>query len=217
MWTITRLTELERLEMTLSNSEKRFKLKSFIEYLINNNLPSLIVSILAFAVSIIGTLIIPWCKERRNNKKLKNELDNFRGMLENEYTNELNKEIDKSSQDSSTFNEVKIKYILAKSDKLRYMKENELIYVTSENQIKLIRLVEFTLTYYQDISSILSIYPTPSANEENLKEIDKLKINALVSLKKLYLKNIKKYVNFEIDFITSGNETYEFLKNIKEL
>lgn len=203
--------------MTLSNSEKRFKLKSFIEYLINNNLPSLIVSILAFAVSIIGTLIIPWCKERRNNKKLKNELDNFRGMLENEYTNELNKEIDKSSQDSSTFNEVKIKYILAKSDKLRYMKENELIYVTSENQIKLIRLVEFTLTYYQDISSILSIYPTPSANEENLKEIDKLKINALVSLKKLYLKNIKKYVNFEIDFITSGNETYEFLKNIKEL
>lgn len=65
-------------------------MRIFFEYLINNNLPSLIVSILAFIVSITGTLVIPWCKDEKEKEQLQQELDKLKKMLVEEYNVQIN-------------------------------------------------------------------------------------------------------------------------------
>lgn len=201
--------------MALPNSEKRFNLKSFIEYLINNNLPSLIVSILAFAVSIIGTLIIPLCKSRKEKKQLQQELVNFKKMLVKEYLKEFTDLVDIIRETKS--------YLLSdvalqlegisgkKTVRLKYMLENELIYISSQNQFKLIRMAEFTMAYFTTTQKILD---THSFNLDKSKS-EALKAEELKRLTDTYLLKIEKYANLETDYLVSEKEMEEIEDKIR--
>lgn len=181
-------------------------MKSFIEYLISNNLPSLIVSVLAFIVSITGTLIIPWRKDKKEKKQLQHELDNFKNMLVEEYLKEFTELVDKVRDTKS--------YLLSdaatqleiisgkKTVRLKYMLENELIYLSSENQFKLIRMTQFTMAYFANTQKILNVYSFNS-NENKGEE---LKVEELNKLTDAYLLKIEKYANLETDYLVSEKE-----------
>lgn len=190
-------------------------MKFFFEYLINNNLPSLIVSVLAFIVSITGTLIIPWCKDEKEKEQLQQELDNFKKMLVEEYLEEFTELIDEIfetksyllSDVASQLEEISGK----KTKRLKYMLENELIYLSSKNQFKLIRMAEFTMAYFTNTQKILEVY-SPNLDRSKSEE---LKIKELKRLADNYLSKVEEYANLETDYLVSEDKMERIKKKIR--
>lgn len=174
---------------------------------------SAVVSLIALVVSITGTLIIPLWNQRKKDKQLKNEIKKFQQMIETEYVSDLNQEIDNLIQGSSNFSQQKFnsKFIDNNLKRLQYMLVNELIFVTSENQFKLIRMVEFTKMYYKNVDNIVKLYGIP----EESNKADTLKIKALVKIKILYKDKLEKYANLETDVLISNNELVEIQNEIR--
>jgi len=189
----------------------------FFEYLINNNLPSLIVSILAFIVSITGTLVIPWCKDEKEKEQLQQELDKFKKMLVEEYLEEFTELIDEIfetksyllSDVASQLEEISGK----KTKRLKYMLENELIYLSSKNQFKLMRMTEFTMAYFTNTQKILEVY-SPNLDRSKSEEI---KIKELKKLTDNYHLKIEEYANLETDYLVSEDKMERIKKKIRSV
>lgn len=192
-------------------------MRIFFEYLINNNLPSLIVSILAFIVSITGTLVIPWCKDEKEKEQLQQELDKFKKMLVEEYLEEFTELIDEIfetksyllSDVASQLEEISGK----KTKRLKYMLENELIYLSSKNQFKLMRMTEFTMAYFTNTQKILEVY-SPNLDRSKSEEI---KIKELKKLTDNYHLKIEEYANLETDYLVSEDKMERIKKKIRSV
>lgn len=192
-------------------------MRIFFEYLINNNLPSLIVSILAFIVSITGTLVIPWCKDEKEKEQLQQELDKLKKMLVEEYLEEFTELIDEIfetksyllSDVASQLEEISGK----KTKRLKYMLENELIYLSSKNQFKLMRMTEFTMAYFTNTQKILEVY-SPNLDRSKSEEI---KIKELKKLTDNYHLKIEEYANLETDYLVSEDKMERIKKKIRSV
>lgn len=117
-------------------------------------------------------------------------------MLFEEYVNPLVKLTDKL--DSKRKENYK-KEVLRIIKRLNYVLENEIAYLNSENQFKIIRMIEYTKSYLANIHKILTDYTYQSmqavANEEDMIQ-DRTKIKELT---KHYKDTIDKYSSLEID------------------
>lgn len=132
-----------------------------------------IVSIFALLISIAGTILIPWQKNKRKQKRLERELDNYKDMLEREYIKEFNDTIDyhhtrksyelyakdtTSDEYYETIRDFKDK-CNDKAVRLEYKLEEELTHLSSENQFKMVRMTQFTLMYFSTCLIILDVVP----------------------------------------------------------
>lgn len=175
-----------------------------------------ILSFIALIVSIGGSFYIPWKTKHNKNKRLEEELNNFKNILKNDYVGHLFIEIDKVVNGRTDRTRAQVQEMVRQdSYRLGKLKENELIYVTSDNQFKLIRMAEFAKTYLDKSQEVMKFTPASYiSNEENtdMVKVREMRLNGLLKLRQLYESKLEKYANLEVDSLIDREE-YEKMRN----
>lgn len=154
------------------------------------------VETLNFMLGAIVALIFPLINLSFKSFKKWNELRKIKKMLFEEYVNPLEKCTEKLDFKGKENYQKEVFRIIKR---LNYVLENEIAYLNSENQFKIIRMIEYTKSYLANIHKILMGYTYQSihaaANEEDMIQ-DRTKIKELT---KHYKDTIDKYSSLEID------------------
>jgi len=176
---------------------------------------SLTISGLSLIISIIGTIVIPYRQNKGKQKFLKNEMENFKRLMNHDYIIPLDELIE--SADSETIN----KFVKNKITKLNYLKTSEINYLTSENQFNIIRLIELVKSYYKLTSEITKMHTfMPSSNAENEKHnkianrVSNIQKSELKILKEKFHENKEKYISLQRDSLVDNSN--DFLKSVQE-
>lgn len=159
------------------------------------------LSIVSIVIAVIGTILVPILLPYFQNKKKQNQLDSE--MIRKEYTQKIDDIIEgyTFSTDQIFINEIE-----SKIDKLDKLENKELVYLTSENQFEMIRLVEFVKIYFEfakDIAKIkqnqIKILNNDSSDklQEVKEEVVKIKQNGLKNIKKEFHDKKNNYIKLE--------------------
>ena len=112
---------------------------------------STIIALSSLAVSIIGTLLVPYISNLYKNHRLKAEFKRFEELIKTEYLEEMNHFVDMYSDRTSDDFNVFLKEVQIRLERL---KQEEILYINSENQFKMIRLIELVKQYFKIMGKI---------------------------------------------------------------
>lgn len=169
---------------------------------------------ISLIVSIVGTILIPLIYTLIKIYLLKRELKSFEKLVEEDYIKKIDQLVEEYGYDSDRILNDEINN---KLQRIGLLKTEELIYLNSTNQFKMIRSVELVKSYLKNIKDITEIYffrqPFPSPDveaEEALKyeKTIKIKKEALVTLKSAYHNNKRDYIRLKRDYILTDTKKY---------
>lgn len=174
---------------------------------------------ISLIVSIVGTIIIPLIYSLIKLYLLKRELKSFERLVQEDYIKEVDDLIEKYGYDSDPIlnDEINSKLL-----RISFLKNEELIYLNTTNQFKMIRLIELVRSYLKNIKDITEIYffrqPFPSLDEQEQEAIKyeksiNIKKNALLTLKTAFHDNKRDYVLLKKDHLIT--DTNQFLDEIR--
>ncbi|MDT2814350.1 hypothetical protein P7H75_05785 [Vagococcus carniphilus] len=156
-------------------------------------------------LGIVSSLIIPVITSTVkyfNNKKSKKE---FINLIRKEYVEPLTSSYVKTYS-AEQYKERLKGEIGEVIKRLEYLKKNELIYLTTENQFYFLRVVEYTLSLQKHIQDIADEY---EFTDTTIKEPDyhktKLVRNKVMDEIQSYEKNVKKYAELKLNSFISTN------------
>lgn len=183
------------------------------------------IAIISVVVAIVGTLIMPYVVYKFKIYKLNEEMKDFEKLIAEMYIKDLNNLIENYDLDS----DVKIKKCIDdKIAKLSYLKSEELIHLNSDNQFKMIRLVEFTKAYIKNISDVINMHgilqpfhseETEIAENIKISKVFDLKEKALTLLKQGYENNKTDYTELRKDYLIENIDQFknDLNKNIQSV
>lgn len=155
---------------------------------------------IGFLLGILGQFVSSKTKEHKDKKEFKR----FNKMITKEYVEPYHSLSDLyfNAGDSSTKDDL-INTLAESVRKLGYLKEEELRFLKSDNQFRMIRLIEFTKIYFNQSLEVFKKYSfqDPTANREDYdkeKEVHRENVN---ELRKKYSEQKEKYLNLEVDSI----------------
>ncbi len=109
------------------------------------------IALSSLAVSVIGTLAIPYMNSLYKKYKLKVEFEKFEELIHTEYIEKMNRSIDTYSDRTSNDFRIFLKEVQVR---LKKLKQEEILYINSENQFKMIRLIELVKQYFEIMSKV---------------------------------------------------------------
>ncbi|WP_192982503.1 hypothetical protein [Marinilactibacillus psychrotolerans] len=112
---------------------------------------STMIALSSLAVSVIGTLAIPYMNSLYKKYKLKVEFEKFEELIHTEYIEKMNRSIDTYSDRTSNDFRIFLKEVQVR---LKKLKQEEILYINSENQFKMIRLIELVKQYFEIMSKV---------------------------------------------------------------
>ena len=144
----------------------------------------------------ITTLIIPACIKIYQICRDKCQFYKFKKMIDEEYI----KPIENIIKDYHSYGKnPPSKEIAEKTKKLDYLLKNEINYLNSSNQFKIIRLIEYTKFCFSKLIKVSNSYGFKSmAPSSDLKE-DKEKSEKLKNIVQKYKDTRERYIKLEID------------------
>lgn len=144
----------------------------------------------------ITTLIIPACIKIYQVCRDKYQFYKFKKMIDEEYikpTENIIKNYHSYSKNPPS------KEITEKCEKLDYLLKNEINYLNSNNQFKIIRLIEYTKFCFSKLIKVSNSYGfKPMTASSDFKE-DKEKSIKLKNIVQKYKDTREKYIKLEID------------------
>jgi len=159
----------------------------------------------------ITTLIIPGCIKIYQVCRDKNQFDKFKKMIDEEYI----KPIENTIKDYHSYIENPPREeIENKSKKLDYLLKNEINYLNSNNQFKIIRLIEYTKCCFRELNNVSIYYGFKAPDDSYDFKEDKEKSIELKNIVQKYKDTREKYIKLEIDNfpLEKGALTHHFKK-----
>lgn len=164
----------------------------------------LIITISSFILGIVASQLNIAIKALINSCKFKN----FDEMIDKSYINSFHKLLDKYSKETNFKKKIKIeeeikKHIKKNVERLNYLKEEEISFLNTDNQFKIVRLIEFTKSYFKVSEDALTYYSfhSPDDTEEDYNKDYEERKKIIIKVKKSYKKNKKDYLNLKTDFL----------------
>lgn len=144
----------------------------------------------------ITTLIIPACIKIYQVCRDKYQFCKFKKMIDKEYI----KPIENTIKDYHSYIEnPPRKEIENKSKKLDYLLKNEINYLKSNNQFKIIRLIEYTKSCFCALNNVSNDYGFKAPNDPYDFKKDKETSIELKNIVQKYKDTREKYIKLEID------------------
>lgn len=170
---------------------------------------SFFTTLLGFILGLMSQLILSKIKESKKNKKDNEEFRVFKEMISTVYIKPFHEELEKYSLESNrtTYSEL-IPYTTSAEKRLIFLKEEEISFLKSDNQFKMVRLIEFTKTYFKEARRVLNFYtfkPLDANNEDYDKDKD-IQLENIRILKLSYEKNKNDYMNLKTDLLLLEDE-----------
>lgn len=170
---------------------------------------SFFTTLLGFILGLMSQLILSKIKENKKNKKDNEEFRVFKEMISNVYIKPFHEELEKYSleSDRTTYSKL-IPYTTSAENRLIFLKEEEISFLKSDNQFKMVRLIEFTKTYFKEARRVLNFYtfkPLDANNEDYDKDKD-IQLKNIRILKLSYEKNKNDYMNLKTDLLLLKDE-----------
>lgn len=144
----------------------------------------------------ITTLILPACIKIYQVCRSKCQFYKFKKMIDKEYIKPIENIIENYHFYSKN---PPSEEITKKCEKLNYLLSNEINYLNSNNQFKIIRLIEYTKICFSKLNGISKSYDfKPMTASSDFKE-DKEKSEKLKNIVQKYKNTREKYIRLEID------------------
>lgn len=144
----------------------------------------------------ITTLIIPACIKFYQVRRDKHQFDKFKEMIDEEYI----KPIENTIKDYHSYIENPPREeIENKIKKLDYLLKNEINYLNSNNQFKIIRLIEYTKSCFSKLNKASIDYGFRAPDDSCDFKEDKEKSIELKNIVQKYKDTREKYIKLEID------------------
>ena len=156
--------------------------------------------LLGFFLGVLGQVALSKIKESKDKKEFKK----FEEMITKEYVNPYHE----LSEDyfggvNSVSNTDLTGFLVTLTKRINYLKEEEIHFLKSDNQFKMIRLVEFTKVYFHQSLETLNTYSfqPPNATQEDRDKDRETHRDKIEELGIKYASKKEKYLNLEIDSI----------------
>jgi len=153
-----------------------------------------------FLLGILGQFASAKIKERKDRK----EFEGFNEMITTEYVEPYRKLSEGYfNEDASVSNGEVTAYLSKSITSLTYLKTEEISFLKTDNQFKMIRLIEFTKSYFRESQRILNEYsfqsPLPGPKDSD-KEMHREKID---KLEEEYKNKKEKYLNLKAEKLSA--------------
>ena len=158
---------------------------------------------LGFLLGVFGQSI----SKRRKKKKDIKEFNSFDSMIMNDYIipidNLLEEYFSARNPDDVSLIKRRIKDVI---ERLEYLKENEIYFIKTDNQFKMIRLIEFTKSYFYQINEALDYYSftQPTANRKEYKRDTITHEKKVKKIQENYSKKKSNYLNLKLDQLSEN-------------
>lgn len=161
-------------------------------------------TLFGFILGLASQLILSKWQKRTKEKKDKEEFDIFEKMISDGYVTPFHNILEEYSEVSgyNKYSELR-GYAKSAQTRLNFLKEQEVIFLKSDNQFKMVRLIEFTKTYFKEAGGILSFYTFKplDASAKDYEKDKKIQEANIKVLKASYEKNKKSYVELKTDIL----------------
>jgi len=165
---------------------------------------SFFTTLLGFILGLSSQIILSKMQENRKKKKDEAEFSIFEEMIWNDYVTPFHKILEDYSKGSGRLEYSKLTgYTKSVENRLIFLKEQEITFLNSDNQFKMVRLIEFTKTYFKEVRIVLNFYtfkPLNASAEEYDKD-KKIQEKNIEILKVSYEKNREKYMDLKTDIL----------------
>lgn len=165
---------------------------------------SFFTTLLGFILGLSSQIILSKIQGNRKKKKDEAEFSIFEEMIWKDYVTPFHKILEDYSKGSGRSEYSKLTgYTKSAENRLIFLKEQEITFLNSDNQFKMVRLIEFTKTYFKEARGVLNFYtfkPLNASAEEYDKD-KKIQEKNIEILKTSYEKNRENYMDLKTDIL----------------
>lgn len=157
-------------------------------------------TVVGFILGVVGTQISSFIKWSKSKKEFKL----FNEMIQKEYVAPIRSALEKFYNDSDMYLTNEIENALGDNVKrLNYLKNEEINYLNSSNQFKMIRLIEFTSSYFCQIKGALQLigFQQPYAPKQDYLNYKNGNKKTIDQLSNSYDNNKEDYLRMVIDHL----------------